>query len=99
MLIIGLLLLAATGAFIGLAIAYNLPGGPEYTVTIFDQPIATLNTLAIFCSGLALALIFSLGVALARSGAMHGRHRRARMPGTQDTAILHDTGPGGDHGR
>ncbi|WP_228023314.1 MULTISPECIES: hypothetical protein [Streptomyces] len=102
MLIIGLLLLVASGAFTGLVIAYNLSGGPEYTVTMFGQYIATMNSLAIFCSGLALALIFCLGLALALagSGAAHPRHRRPRgSDGTYDTAPLHGEGTGDDHGR
>ncbi|GAA3768680.1 hypothetical protein ACFS5L_22130 [Streptomyces phyllanthi] len=108
MLIIGLLLLAATGAFIGLAIAYNLSGGPEYTVAIFDESVVTLNSLAIFCTGLALAFLFCLGLFLARSGAVHRRHpHEPQMYGTGDTTTLHDGGggpgdsgsPGGDHGR
>ncbi|MEV0637506.1 hypothetical protein AB0I77_21620 [Streptomyces sp. NPDC050619] len=79
MLFLGLLLLAATAAFTALAIADNLSGGPEYTVSVLDQQIATMNTLAIFSSGLALALLFCLGLALARSGAAH-RRRRHRKP-------------------
>ncbi|MFC9635388.1 hypothetical protein ACFTY8_40640 [Streptomyces mirabilis] len=55
MLFIGLLLLTASGALTGLAIADNLPGGPEYTVSVLDHGIATPNALAIFCSSLALA--------------------------------------------
>jgi hypothetical protein len=97
MLIIGLLLLAATGAFIGLVIAYNLSGGPEYTVAIFGESVVTLNALAVFCSGLALALLFCLGLALARGGTVHRRHHRApRVYGTGDTTTLHEGrgGPG-----
>jgi hypothetical protein len=83
MLFIGLLLLAATGAFTGLAIADNLSGGPEYTVSVLDHDIATMSTLAIFCSGLALALIFCLGLAMAMRGAVHRRHSRPRAHRTQ----------------
>ncbi|WP_247196764.1 hypothetical protein [Streptomyces sp. GESEQ-35] len=83
MLFIGLLLLAASGTFTGLAIAGNLSGGPEYTVSVLGNDIVTLNTLAIFCSGLALALIFSLGLAMAMRGAVHGRHSRLRARRTQ----------------
>jgi hypothetical protein len=81
MLFIGLLLLAATGAFTGLVIADNLPGGPEYTVSVLGNDIATMNMLAVFCSGLALALIFCLGLILATSSATHHRHRRPRAYG------------------
>ncbi|MGW2250214.1 hypothetical protein ACWCXH_08440 [Kitasatospora sp. NPDC001660] len=64
MLLLGLLLMAASGAFVGLLIADNLAGGPEYQVTILGNHLVTLNTLGVFLSGVALALIFCLGVAL-----------------------------------
>lgn len=80
MLILGLLLLACTAAFVGLVISDNLGGGAEHDVTVFGQHIATMNGLAIFCAGLALALVFSLGVILATGGlaARHRRHRALR---------------------
>ena len=62
MLILGLLLLACTAAFTGFVLADNLNGGPDYNVTVLGHHIATMDPLAIFCAGLALALIFSLGV-------------------------------------
>ncbi|MFE1260339.1 hypothetical protein ACFW5X_07420 [Streptomyces albogriseolus] len=88
MLILGLLLLAAAGAFTGLVIADNLPGGPEYTVSVLGQDIATMNTLAIFCSGLALALIFCAGLSAVASAAAHRRRERPRPHAT------HPDGPG-----
>jgi len=92
MLFLGLLLLGATGAFTALAIAGNLSGGPEYSVSVLGHHIATMNTLAVFCSGLALALIFCLGLVLARSGATHRRrHRGPRTFGTRDTTGVHGT--------
>ncbi|WP_369359633.1 hypothetical protein [Streptomyces sp. cg2] len=48
MLALGLLLLAVTGAFVGLLIAANLSGGPDYGVTVLGNHIVTLNSLAIF---------------------------------------------------
>lgn len=89
MLFLGLLLLGATGAFTGLAIADNLGGGPEYTVSVLGHQIATMNTLAIFSSGLALALIFCLGVAVMMGAATHRRHRRPRTFDTHDTPAVH----------
>jgi hypothetical protein len=77
MLILGLLLLAATAAFTGLALADNLGGGPDYNVTVMGNHIATMNSLAIFCAGLALALIFGLGAMMAMGG-MSLRHRKSR---------------------
>ncbi|MFH8222178.1 hypothetical protein ACH4C2_29440 [Streptomyces sp. NPDC018057] len=92
MLLIGLLLLAATGAFTGLAIAGNLSGGPQYTVSILGNDIVTLNTLAIFSAGLALALLFCLGLSMLAGAATHHRHHRvARYGGTGGT----DTRPTG----
>ncbi|WP_367318942.1 hypothetical protein [Streptomyces sp. HUAS ZL42] len=88
---IGLLLLAATGAFTALLIADNLSGGPEYSVSVLGQHIATMNTLAVFCSGLALALLFCLGLAMTRSSATHRRHRKPRALGARDTTGVHGT--------
>ncbi|MER7485129.1 hypothetical protein ABTY20_04160 [Streptomyces sp. NPDC126497] len=78
MLILGLLLLAAVGAFTGLVIADNLSGGPEYTVSVLGQDIATMNMLAVFCSGLALALIFCAGLSAVANTAVHHRRERPR---------------------
>jgi hypothetical protein len=74
MLILGLLLLACTAAFVGLAIADNLGGGASHSVTILGHQIAVMNGLAIFCAGLALALVFGLGVMLAMGGWKMRRH-------------------------
>ncbi|HEU5427490.1 MAG TPA: hypothetical protein VFU74_11490 [Actinocrinis sp.] len=76
MLLLGLLLLGATGAFTGLLIAYNTGGGPDYTVTMFGNTLGTLNSLEIFIAGLVLALIFSFGLFLMFGGAAMGRRRR-----------------------
>ncbi len=87
LLFLGLLVLAATVAFTVLAIAGNLSGGPGYTVSVLDHHIATLGPLAIFCAGLALALIFCLALAVMAGGAAHRRHPRVgptaggRFPG------------------
>jgi hypothetical protein len=89
MLFLGLLLLAGTAAFTGLAIADNLSGGPEYSVSVLDHHIATMNTLAIFSAGLALALIFCLGLAVVMTGALHHRHRKTGTYETRDTTALH----------
>ncbi|MDY0810865.1 hypothetical protein [Kitasatospora purpeofusca] len=75
MLLLGLLLLAATGAFTGLLIADNLSGGPDYGVTVLGNQIATMNSLAVFLSGIALTLIFGLGLAMATGGAARMRRR------------------------
>ncbi|MEV6833959.1 hypothetical protein AB0N17_05480 [Streptomyces sp. NPDC051133] len=75
MIFLGLLLLVGTGAFTALAIAGNLAGGPEYTVSVLHHTIATVNGLALFSAGLALALVFCLGLAMMTTAAVH-RHRQ-----------------------
>ncbi|QKW18121.1 hypothetical protein HUT16_02745 [Kitasatospora sp. NA04385] len=78
MLLLGILLFAASGAFAGLLIADNLGGGPETGVTVLGHQIATMSTLGAFLAGLALALLFCAGLALVGGGLrMHRRHRRA----------------------
>ncbi|WP_328469224.1 hypothetical protein [Streptomyces sp. NBC_00448] len=78
MLILGLLLLACTAAFVGLAIADNISGGPHYDVTILGHHIASMNGLALFCAGLALALIFGLGCMMAMTGGLLHRRKARR---------------------
>ncbi|MGW3509421.1 hypothetical protein [Streptomyces sp. NPDC000994] len=100
MLLIGLLLLAATAAFTGLAIADNLSGGPQYPVSMLGNHIATMNTLEVFSAGLALALLFCLGASLLTGAATHHRHaHRAprRYGGGRDTGSLNE--PTGRDGR
>jgi hypothetical protein len=77
MLILGLLLLGATGAFAGLLIAYNSSGGPDYTVTMFSNTLGTLNTLQAFLAGIALTLVFGLSLAMTVGGAGYRRRRRS----------------------
>ncbi|MFJ2720961.1 hypothetical protein ACIQMV_26050 [Streptomyces sp. NPDC091412] len=100
MLLIGLLLLAATAAFTGLVIADNLSGGPHYPVSVLGNHIATMNTLEVFSAGLALALLFCLGASLLTGAATHHRHahRAARhYGGGRDTGSLNE--PTGRDGR
>ncbi|MFD5921641.1 hypothetical protein ACFVYP_35575 [Kitasatospora sp. NPDC058201] len=114
MLLFGLLLIVATGAFTGLLIADNLSGGPEYQVTILGQDLVTLDALGIFLAGLALALLFCLGLALAtarvfrrRRGARHaarsGKHpaedvRQDRPPVREEPAGREDSAIRADSG-
>jgi hypothetical protein len=74
MLLLGLVLLGATGAFAGLLISENSSGGPEYAVTMFGNDLGTVNTLGAFLSGIALTLVFCLALAMMMSGT--ARHRR-----------------------
>ncbi|MET8805138.1 hypothetical protein [Streptomyces sp. NPDC004546] len=91
---IGLLLLAGAGAFTALAIAGNLSGGPDYTVSVLDHDVATMSGLAVFSSGLALALIFCAGLAIMVGGAAHaGRHRGSRPRRTRPTTLGGTSGP------
>ena len=96
MLILGLLLLAGSAAFTVLLIADNLSGGPEYTVSILGEKLATMNTLAVFCSGLALALIFCLGLALMSAARTHRRRKREREHHSADDATYWDDMRGRD---
>ncbi len=77
MLLLGLLLLAATGVFTGLLASENWAGGPDYTVTMFGNTLGTLNSVQIFLAGIALTLVFCLGVAMAALGGRRMRRRRA----------------------
>ncbi|MFD7729314.1 hypothetical protein ACFV6F_02860 [Kitasatospora phosalacinea] len=81
MLLLGILLFAASGAFAGLLIADNLGGGPETGVTVLGHQIATMSTLGAFLAGLALALLFCAGLALMAGGLRW--HRRHRTPATR----------------
>lgn len=75
MMLLGLLLLMATSAFTALLITENWSGTPEYSVSMFGNHIATLNGVAIFISGLALAMIFMLALGLMGAGAaLRRRH-------------------------
>ncbi|AUG75600.1 hypothetical protein CFP65_0645 [Kitasatospora sp. MMS16-BH015] len=77
MLLLGLILLGAAGAFTGLAIADNLGGGPDYTVTVLGNDIATMNSLAVFLAG--LALVFAFGCLLAFTGGARARRRNVEL--------------------
>jgi|GEM_PF-3262722 len=76
MLLLGFLLAAAVAAFTGLAIADNT-GGSTIGVSMVGNHLANLTPLQIFLCGLALALIFCLGLAMLASG-LHA-HRRRRL--------------------
>jgi hypothetical protein len=82
MLLLGLVLLAATGAFTGLLISENWAGGPDYTVTMFNHTLGTLNSLQIFLAAIALTLVFCLGLAMAGWGARYARRRRVTRRAT-----------------
>ena len=79
MLLLGLLLVGATAAFTGLVIADNDSGSPHYAVTVLGHHIATLNTLAAFLAGVALALVFCLGLAMMKGGSRRAVRRRTDL--------------------
>ena len=79
MLLLGLLLVGATAAFTGLVIADNTSGGPDYAVTVIGQHIATMNTLEVFLAGVALSLLFCLGVAMMSGGGRRVRRHRSDL--------------------
>ncbi|MFE5486130.1 hypothetical protein [Streptomyces sp. NPDC056527] len=80
MLLIGILLLAAAGAFTGLVVAENRSGGPDYTVTMFDTTVATVNTLGAFLAGIGMTLVFCIALALILGGSARRRRRSAAAP-------------------
>lgn len=69
MLLLGLLLLGATGAFAGLLVAENRSGGPDYAVTMYGNDLGTVNTLGAFLAYIALTLLFCLALAMVTGGA------------------------------
>ncbi|QOV33408.1 hypothetical protein IM697_24670 [Streptomyces ferrugineus] len=79
MLLLALLLVLATGAFAAIAVVENFSGGPDYAVEIFGNQIATLTPPGLFLSGVALALIFCLGLAMLAAG-LKRRRRMHEVP-------------------
>ncbi|HET9142323.1 hypothetical protein [Actinophytocola sp.] len=83
MLFLGLLLVVASAAATALLVAYNSSGGPEQTVVLFGQDLATVTPLQAFVSGLVISLVFCVGVwmmtaASKRSRAVRSEYRTAR---------------------
>jgi hypothetical protein len=79
MFLLGILLVGATAAFVALAIVENFSGGgPGSSVTMLGHTIATLNALETFLAGIALALVFCLGLAMMTGSVRMHRRRRAR---------------------
>ncbi|MFF2655470.1 hypothetical protein [Streptomyces sp. NPDC058045] len=89
LLLLGLLLMAGAAAFAGLLIAYNLSGSPDYTVTLLGSQPFTISTLGAFLGGIALTLIFGLGMWMLLAGSAlvrgHGRRRRVDRAGDDRT--------------
>jgi ABC-type dipeptide/oligopeptide/nickel transport system permease component len=94
LLLLGLLLMAATAAFVGLVIGYNTGGGPDYSVNLIGNHPFTMSMLGAFASGLALATIFGLGLWLMLGGGMlarrRSRKRHAARHGARQVAAQRD---------
>ncbi|GGQ88349.1 hypothetical protein [Streptomyces flaveolus] len=90
MVLLGLLLMAGAAAFAGLLIAYNLSGGPDYTVTLLGSQPFTISTLGAFLGGIALTLIFGLGMWMLLGGTMLAR-RRSKKRRLDSTGIAEET--------
>lgn len=74
MLVLGLLIACAAGAFAGLVVTENTTAGPGYDVSVFGNNLGSLTTMDAFLAGIALALVFSLGIGVAIGSVTH-RHR------------------------
>jgi hypothetical protein len=74
LLLLGLLLMAATASFIGLAIAGSTGGGPTYHPDLLGNHPFGISSLGAFASGLALATIFGLGLWTMLGGLAFARH-------------------------
>jgi hypothetical protein len=73
-LVLGLLIACAAGTFAALVVTENTTAGPGYDVSVFGNHLGTLTTMDAFLAGIALALVFSLGIALAVGSITY--HRR-----------------------
>ena len=93
MLPLGLLLLAATGVCTGLLIAENHDTGPGWTVTLAGRDLATANGLELFLAGIAVALLFAAGLALALVGRRRAARRSAELRAARK--VLRGAGPDG----
>ncbi|MCT2586943.1 hypothetical protein [Actinophytocola gossypii] len=77
MLILGLLLVVASGAAAVILIAYNT-GGTAQTVSAFGRDIADVTVMQAFVAGLVLSLVFLLGLWMILRAGRRGRENRAR---------------------
>jgi uncharacterized membrane protein len=77
MLILGLLLVAVSGAAGVLLIAYN-NGGAAETVTVFGRDLGSYTMMQAFVAGLVVALVFMLGLWMIMSAGRRAKENRAR---------------------
>lgn len=78
MLILGLLLVVLSAAAVIVLLAYNGSGGTGQTVAVFGWDISGVTPLGAFLSGVALALIFCVGLWMVVSTGRQRRLARAR---------------------
>lgn len=78
-MVLGLLLVLLSGGAVALLTAYNRSGGPDYSVTMFGNDAGVVNGMQIFYAGIALALLFCLGLWLMAMSARRGRAMRAQI--------------------
>ncbi len=77
MLILGLLLVVASGAAAAVLIAYNSAGVAE-TVSAFGRDLGNVTLMQAFVAGIVVALVFLLGLWMIVSAGRRGRENRAR---------------------
>lgn len=77
MLILGLLLVVASGAAAAVLIAYN-SGGTAQTVDAFGRELGDFTMAQAFIAGVVVALAFMLGLAMVMMAGRRGRENRAR---------------------
>lgn len=77
MLILGVLLILASGAVTAVLIAYNGDGAAQ-TVFAFGRDIADVTVMEAFIAGIVVALVFVVGVWMTVTGARRSREYRAR---------------------
>jgi len=71
MLILGLLLVVVSGAAAAVLIAYNT-AGPAETVTAFGRDIANVTLMQAFVAGIAVTLVFLVGLWMIVSAGKRG---------------------------
>jgi uncharacterized membrane protein len=77
MLIVGLILILASGAVATVLIAHN-GGGLAQTVFAFGRDIADVTVMEAFVAGIVVTLVFVLGTWMTVVGARRSREYRAR---------------------
>jgi len=85
-MVLGLFLVLLSGGAVALLTAYNRLGGPDYSVTLFGNEVGVVNGLQIFYAGIALALLFCLGLWLMAMSARRSRAMRAEIRAARNDA-------------